>query len=90
MENTIDQALDALVTNEDVTYAKPAPDIYLAIASKLGVETSQILVVEDHPVGVASATDAGCHVVQVHGVDEVTVSLLEEALKRYVAEASAS
>ena len=70
-------SLDVLVTNEDVEHAKPAPDIYLKAASALGVEPDRVVVVEDHEVGVKSARDAGCHVIQVAGVEDVTVSLLE-------------
>lgn len=69
--------LDVLVTNEDVARAKPAPDIYLEAARLLGVDPADVLVVEDHPYGVASARSAGCTVVQVDGVDDVTTALLE-------------
>lgn len=71
--------LDVLVTNEDVDHAKPAPDIYLAAASRLHVRTSEVLVVEDHPYGVTAAEAAGCRVVQVDGVEDVTTALLQDA-----------
>ena len=69
--------LDVLVTNEDVANAKPAPDIYLMAASRLGVDPEEVLVVEDHPYGVAAAEAAGCLVVKVEGVADVTMALLE-------------
>lgn len=71
--------LDVLVTNEDVTSAKPAPDIYLVACQKLGVTPSQVLVVEDHPYGVAAATSAGCAVIQVEGVEDVNTALLSRS-----------
>lgn len=73
-------SLDVLVTNEDVPNAKPAPDIYMSAARSLEVPTNRVLVVEDHEVGVRAATDAGCYVVQVGGVEDVTVPLLEPLL----------
>ncbi len=73
-------SLQVLVTNEDVERAKPHPEIYLKTASMLGVAPSNVLVVEDHAVGVQAAQAAGCRVVQVAGVHEVTVSLLEPLL----------
>lgn len=69
--------LDALFTNEDVTASKPAPDIYLAVCAHLDVSPANVLVVEDHPHGVDAARGAGCRVVQVSGVDDVSTALLE-------------
>ncbi len=73
-------SLQVLVTNEDVKQAKPSSEIYLKTASMLGVDPSRVVVVEDHDVGVRAARAAGCRVVQVAGVHEVTVSLLEPLL----------
>jgi beta-phosphoglucomutase-like phosphatase (HAD superfamily) len=69
--------LDCLVTNEDVVSAKPAPDIYLEACRRLGAPPTQVLVVEDHEVGVRAAQAAGCTVVQVDGPDDVCIPLLE-------------
>ncbi len=68
--------LDVLVTNEDVEHAKPAPDIYLKAAADLGIAPEDVLVVEDHPYGVAAAQAAGCRVVTVTSVDDVATDLL--------------
>lgn len=69
--------LDVLVTNEDVDHAKPAPDIYLRAASHLNLTPGDILVVEDHPYGVAAAEAAGCRVIKVDGVEDVNTALLQ-------------
>lgn len=71
-------SLDVLVTNEDVEHAKPAPDIYLRAAHLLGLLPSQIVVVEDNDYGVTAAERAGCRVLKVEGIDDVSSSLLEE------------
>lgn len=49
----------------DVPRAKPAPDIYLLAAQRLGVAPVDCLVLEDSPAGVRAALAAGMHAVQV-------------------------
>jgi len=48
----------AIVTGEEVARGKPAPDIYLAAAEKLRVETKACLVIEDALSGIAAAKAA--------------------------------
>jgi beta-phosphoglucomutase-like phosphatase (HAD superfamily) len=52
-------AFDAIVTGTDVEHGKPAPDIYLLAAERLGVEPGQCLAIEDAPAGIESAQNAG-------------------------------
>ncbi|VDC06654.1 unnamed protein product [Peniophora sp. CBMAI 1063] len=51
---------ESFVYAEDVTKGKPQPDPYLLGASRLGVDPTKCLVVEDAPVGVRSGHAAGC------------------------------
>jgi HAD superfamily hydrolase (TIGR01509 family) len=44
-----------------VARPKPAPDVYLLAADRLGVEPSDCLLVEDSPAGAAAALAAGFH-----------------------------
>lgn len=46
-----------------VTLAKPAPDVFLWVADRLGVPPGNCIVFEDSPAGVAAAQAAGCIVV---------------------------
>jgi sugar-phosphatase len=48
-----------LVTADDVTNGKPAPDCFLMAAEKLGVDPRDCLVWEDAPAGIAAAKAAG-------------------------------
>ena len=50
---------DVMVTGSDVEHGKPAPDIYLLAAERLGVPPARCLAFEDAPAGVASAKAAG-------------------------------
>jgi beta-phosphoglucomutase len=51
--------VDVLVTREDVREAKPSPEIYLSIASKLGAAARDCFVLEDSVPGVRAANAAG-------------------------------
>jgi len=57
-----------VVTLDDVTAAKPAPDPYLLAASLLGLPPNRCLVFEDSETGAEAAHRAGCIVVQVPDV----------------------
>ncbi|MGL4320771.1 MAG: HAD family hydrolase [Paracoccaceae bacterium] len=54
-----------IVSVDDVTQAKPAPEPFLLAAQKLGVDPARCLVFEDSDVGAEAAHRAGCTVVQV-------------------------
>lgn len=54
-----------IVTGEDVTQPKPAPDCYLLACSSLGVKPEQTLVFEDSNAGARAAIAAGCKTVMV-------------------------
>lgn len=56
---------DALVTAGDITRGKPAPDVFLAAAEKLGAEPGDCLVLEDSEMGIEAARAAGIPVVCV-------------------------
>ena len=56
---------DAVVTGEEVKLKKPAPDIFLAAAAKLGIAPGACVVVEDAVNGVEAAKAAGMRVIAV-------------------------
>lgn len=73
----IDAALDAtgladtfgvIVSSDEVAHGKPAPDVYLETARRLGCEPAACLVVEDSLNGVRAAKAAGMTVVLVPNV----------------------
>lgn len=71
------ESLDVLVTNEDVSQAKPDPEIYTSACRQLGLEPERVLVVEDNQYGIAAAKAAGCDVVQVIEPAQLNLQLLE-------------
>ncbi|WP_374247675.1 HAD family hydrolase [Thermomonas sp.] len=56
---------DAVCTSSDVEHPKPAPDVYLLAAQRLGVAPAHCVVLEDSPPGVRAALAAGMTPVQV-------------------------
>ncbi|CDX25499.1 HAD-superfamily hydrolase [Mesorhizobium sp. ORS 3324] len=54
-----------MVSAEDVTRGKPAPDCFLLAANRLGVEARDCLVFEDAPAGIAAGEAAGASVMVI-------------------------
>jgi HAD superfamily hydrolase (TIGR01509 family) len=50
---------DLVVTNNDVSNGKPAPDVYLLAMERLGVDPKHCVAYEDSGSGIESATSAG-------------------------------
>ena len=57
--------LGFIVTSEDVVNGKPSPDIYQLAASRLGVQTHQMLVLEDSGNGAKAGVSSGACVIAV-------------------------
>lgn len=58
-------AFQAVVSSEEVERGKPAPDVYLEAASRLGIPPEHCTAVEDSSNGIRSAHAAGMRVVAV-------------------------
>lgn len=70
----LDRFFDAVVCGDDVTHGKPAPDVFLLAAKRLGFEPARCVVIEDAHVGIQAAKAGGMKVVGVattHSVGEL-------------------
>jgi HAD superfamily hydrolase (TIGR01509 family) len=86
------ERFDVIVTQDDVSFAKPAPDIFLRVLQKLEVAPDKALVLEDSLNGVRAARAAGIRVIAVpnsvtrhqdfHEASAVLSSLRDLDLKR--------
>jgi HAD superfamily hydrolase (TIGR01509 family) len=59
------QLFQATVSSEEVAHGKPAPDVYLEAARRLGVEPTVCAAIEDSHSGIRSAKAAGMRVVAI-------------------------
>lgn len=61
----IDGYFRHVVTSSDVSHSKPAPDLYLLAAERLGIPPRECVALEDSEYGVRAASAAGLRVIQV-------------------------
>ena len=60
-------SFDSETTGDEVTRGKPAPDLFLMAAERLGIDPADAVVLEDSPLGVEAAKAAGMRVIAVLG-----------------------
>jgi HAD superfamily hydrolase (TIGR01509 family) len=65
----IADAFHAIVSSEEVGAGKPAPDVYLEAAKRLGVDPAACAAIEDSTNGIRSAHAAGMAVIAVPNQD---------------------
>ncbi len=76
----LDGCFDVTVSSTSVENGKPAPDIFLYTAAKLGVAPARCVVLEDSRTGVAAAKAAGMFAVQVRAASTALPPLPEADL----------
>lgn len=72
---------DTLVCGDEVPHGKPAPDIFLAAAAKLGVAPDQCVVLEDSSAGIKAAQAAGMRAIWVPDLIQPTPELTPLAFR---------
>jgi 16S rRNA pseudouridine516 synthase len=78
----IRQYFDAVLTVREIGRGKPAPDVYLEAAARLGVQPSECLVFEDIEPGIMAGKNAGMKVCAV----EDSYSVFQKKEKRACAD----
>jgi HAD superfamily hydrolase (TIGR01509 family) len=68
-------AFDVTVAGDEVSRGKPAPDMFLLAAARLGVDPSACVVIEDSPPGVQAGIAAGMFTLAVCRVPGTEASL---------------
>jgi beta-phosphoglucomutase-like phosphatase (HAD superfamily) len=75
----------ATVSSEEVAHGKPAPDVYLEAARRLGVAADRCAAIEDSHGGIRSASGAGMRVVAIpnpsYPPDEEALALADVTLR---------
>ncbi len=72
---------DVVVCGDEVENSKPAPDVFLKAAKKLGTDPERCLVLEDSPNGIRAGSGAGCKVVMIPDLDHPTEEIIKLCLK---------
>jgi len=73
-----------IVLEEDVLFHKPAPDVFLETAKRMGIKPEEQLVFEDSATGVTAATAAGspCVAIPVYWFSQNIAQLAEVGASR--------
>jgi HAD superfamily hydrolase (TIGR01509 family) len=82
---SITRQFSLIVTGEDAAVAKPAPEIFLLAAEKLGVKPQECIVVEDSVAGVEAARAAGMRCV-AYALPRFAASLAEAGADDVISE----
>ena len=61
----LEPRFEFVLTSNDITHGKPAPDVYLLAAERLGVAPEQMMVLEDSQTGCQAAVASGAFTVAV-------------------------
>lgn len=72
--------LNFFLSNEDVTYSKPDPEIYIKAIERLNVLPQECLIVEDNENGVKAALASGAHLMRVISPNGVNYSNLKNRI----------
>lgn len=73
--------LDFFLSNEDVEFPKPHPEIYNKAIARLGLHPEECLIIEDNINGIKAAQASGAHVMEVVSVDDVNLENINRHLK---------
>lgn len=79
-KSNLSQYLEFMLSNQDVTKAKPDPEIYRTAIDRFGFEPEQCLVIEDNLNGIRAAQASGAHVMVVKSVTDVNLSSIKKHL----------
>lgn len=82
-------AFAVTIAGDEVVHGKPAPDMFLLAAERLGVEPARCVAVEDSPAGVAAGRAAGMPTLGVCRVPgtEATLAAADRVVDQVSAEA---
>ena len=80
LRNSFLEYMDYFLSNEDIKYPKPNPEIYLKCLQRIGLSGYECLVLEDAPIGRKSAQMASCNLCPIKDPADLTL----EKIYKYI------
>lgn len=74
--------IDEIISNEDVSKAKPDPEMYITAIARFNLKPEECIVVEDNPNGIAAGKASGANVLEVATVYDVNYDNIMEMIKK--------
>ncbi len=81
LRNGFLEYIDYFLSNEDIKYPKPNPEIYLKCLQRAGLSGYECLVLEDAPIGRKSAQMASCNLCPIKDPADVTLEKIYKYIK---------
>jgi len=78
----LDVFFEFTLSNEDVVKPKPDPEMYTLAMSKMGLDPSECLIVEDNENGIKAAYASGAHVLEVANPDAVSYARVMNTINK--------
>lgn len=78
--NIID-LIDYIVSNEDVEYPKPFPEMYWKCMSKFGCIPKDVVIFEDSIIGKIAVLDSGANLIEIENRDDLNLDKINKAIK---------
>jgi beta-phosphoglucomutase len=80
--SSLDQYLDLMLSNNDVTNPKPDPEIYLKAIDFFNLRAEECLIIEDNEHGLKAAYASGASVMKVADPSQVTLDRINPWLEK--------
>ena len=77
----IKKYIDFKLSNEDIKYSKPNPEIYLRIFIEFGIYPSEALIIEDSHYGREAAISSGAKLLPIKKIEELNLKKIKINLK---------
>lgn len=87
IENMMEKAalidyFELIMSNEDVQYSKPDPEIYVKAMQKMNLTPEECLILEDNKNGIKAAVASGAHLLRVSDVFDVNYNNIVGTIKK--------
>jgi beta-phosphoglucomutase-like phosphatase (HAD superfamily) len=65
------EEFSVIVTGDEIKHGKPDPETYQMLATRMGIQPQEMIVLEDATSGIASAKAAGCWCIAIENLNAV-------------------